>query len=235
MYKRQVLLPDRVAKIVQEEYNKLKPSSKPVLRSNGVKEWTVLASTLLLDSNTGNLKMISLSTGVKALPDKELSRSGGKMIHDCHAEILALRGFNTVLLKDIDNMNQNLRQSDLLEISDANGKYHLRAKWKLILYISRLPCGDASMRTLSNSSPTSSSLKSIDDSDEFQYIDPNIPTILRGRLNFSRNGVVRTKPGRLDSLTTLSKSCSDKLCLRQVTSILNCMTWSLLDLSLIHI
>ena len=33
----EVLLPDRVAKIVQEEYNKLKPSSKPVLRSNGVK------------------------------------------------------------------------------------------------------------------------------------------------------------------------------------------------------
>lgn len=44
--------------------------------------------------------------------------------------------------------------------------------------------------------------------------------LLRGRGYFASLGAVRTKPGRADSPPTLSKSCSDKLALRQSVSTL---------------
>lgn len=50
---------------------------------------------------------------------------------------------------------------------------------------------------------------------------PSNPTsLLRGRGYFAALGAVRTKPGRADSPPTLSKSCSDKLALRQCVSTL---------------
>jgi len=48
----------------------------------------------------------------------------------------------------------------------------------------------------------------------------DIPSHLRGRGYFSALGAVRTKPGRTDSPATTSKSCSDKLSLRQCVSLL---------------
>jgi tRNA-specific adenosine deaminase 1 len=48
----------------------------------------------------------------------------------------------------------------------------------------------------------------------------DLPSHLRGRSYFSALGAVRTKPGRADSPATSSKSCSDKLSLRQCVSLL---------------
>jgi tRNA-specific adenosine deaminase 1 len=47
---------------------------------------------------------------------------------------------------------------------------------------------------------------------------------LNGREDFSRLGIVRRKPGRGDAPRTLSKSCSDKLALKQCTSLLSSPT-----------
>jgi len=44
---------------------------------------------------------------------------------------------------------------------------------------------------------------------------------LPGRAYFSQLGVVRTKPARADAPRTMSKSCSDKLALKQCTSLLS--------------
>lgn len=49
-------------------------------------------------------------------------------------------------------------------------------------------------------------------------------TLLDGRAHFSRLGIVRRKPSRMDAESTRSKSCSDKLALRQVSSLLSCET-----------
>lgn len=51
--------------------------------------------------------------------------------------------------------------------------------------------------------------------------------MLDGRAHFSLLGVVRRKPARMDAESTRSKSCSDKLALRQVSSLLSCETSSL--------
>lgn len=48
--------------------------------------------------------------------------------------------------------------------------------------------------------------------------------MLDGRAHFSLLGVVRRKPARMDAEATRSKSCSDKLALRQVSSLLSCET-----------
>lgn len=51
--------------------------------------------------------------------------------------------------------------------------------------------------------------------------------LLDGRAHFSLLGVVRRKPARMDAESTRSKSCSDKLALRQVSSLLSCETSNL--------
>ncbi|OQE10867.1 hypothetical protein PENVUL_c003G03170 [Penicillium vulpinum] len=53
---------------------------------------------------------------------------------------------------------------------------------------------------------------------------PGTETLLDGRAHFSLLGVVRRKPARMDAESTRSKSCSDKLALRQVSSLLSCET-----------
>lgn len=60
-------------------------------------------------------------------------------------------------------------------------------------------------------------------SDDTPWTAPSLPnptSLLRGRGYFAALGAVRTKPGRADSPPTLSKSCSDKLALRQCVSTL---------------
>ncbi|KAG0668366.1 hypothetical protein C6P45_004718 [Maudiozyma exigua] len=218
-------LKNRLTTLIYDEYRKLKPSSRPVVKSNGTKEWTVLASIVAWNTETDHLRLITLSTGVKALPDILLLKSGGNMIHDCHAEILSIRGLNTVILNHIKNIEQG-RLSDLLD--KDNSKYTWKSENKIILYISRMPCGDASMDTMEDQKDPASKFE-INDNDPSQYLFEGNTTILRGRLNFSKKGYVRSKPGRYDSQITLSKSCSDKLCMKQVTSLLNSITYDLLN------
>lgn len=50
---------------------------------------------------------------------------------------------------------------------------------------------------------------------------PSEVSLLAGRAYFSRLGIVRRKPARRDAPPTLSKSCSDKLSLKQCTSLLS--------------
>ena len=54
-----------------------------------------------------------------------------------------------------------------------------------------------------------SSIATLKDSSIFPSLSPT--TASRGRDNYSRLGVLRTKPGRADSPPTLCMSCSDKI------------------------
>lgn len=221
-----VSLGDRIGKTVLEAYTKLGPSCKPGTRSNGVKEWTVLAGIVAIDKLNSDVRLVSLATGVKSLPDASLYRSGGRMVHDCHAEILALRAFNTVILNQIAYLKSNPEvKADLVERTSQDQVFNFKDNWELGLYISTSPCGDASMDLLSQDQ----GIHEMQGDDPIQYVDPMVTSIIRGRFNYSKKQVVRTKPGRSDSQITLCKSCSDKLCQKQVISALNCMTWKLLS------
>lgn len=58
---------------------------------------------------------------------------------------------------------------------------------------------------------------------------PNAELSLPGRAYFSQLGIVRRKPARGDAPPTLSKSCSDKIALKQCTSLLSSLTSLFID------
>ncbi|CCH61085.1 hypothetical protein TBLA_0E00230 [Henningerozyma blattae CBS 6284] len=224
-------LGDKIAALLFREYNKLKKSNKPIKKSNGIKEWTIISGIVAVSNKDTNIiKVISLATGVKATPDSELKRSQGSIVHDCHAEILAIRGFNTTLLREIENKEiDDTNSCDLIyKVENSKcKKYSWNDEYDLGLYISKLPCGDSSMEE--ENSLESNSLIQFQENDLTQYVDPTIRTILRGRINYNKSGCVRTKPGRIDSEITFSKSCSDKICIKQVLSLLNSLNTELLE------
>lgn len=205
---------DDICKLVLREFDQLPSKGKPLVRSNGISEWTVLAAivahTSLEDTEPEfEPQCIALATGVKATPDSVLAKAHGLVVHDMHAEILAKRAFNWYVLSECEKV---LAHEDSL-ILDSNLK--LKCGIAFSMYISEAPCGDASMTLTRN----------LDSSETTQWEkDPSFfpgTKTLRGRAHFHHVGCVRTKPGRSDSQTTLSKSCSDKLLLTQFTSLLS--------------
>lgn len=85
------------------------------------------------------------------------------------------------------------------------------------MYCSECPCGDASMELVMSRQA---------DPTPWQPPTPVTGIIgdtisLLGRGHFDQLGIVRRKPSRPDAPMTMSKSCTDKLALRQFTSILS--------------
>ncbi|KAK6455893.1 adenosine deaminase/editase [Scheffersomyces xylosifermentans] len=222
----------KIADLVVESFNGLKlKSGKPVVRSNGVKEWTVMASIVaIIDQKDDDIEPkivpLTMATGVKALPDKIRSYSKGRLVHDLHAEILALRLFNWYLVQECIRIKDELGYNSSVIERMANGEgYKLKAGVSFGLFITEPPCGDSSMQHLVTEKEDSSPwVDEKEPSSKRQKVDGQQESkidISRGRGNFGKLGIVRTKPGRSDSQITLSKSCSDKLCIKQLLGITN--------------
>lgn len=210
-------LAQTVADVVVRTFTGLNvKSGKPAVRSNGVKEWTVLAGLVAVIDN--ECVPICISTGVKALSTKYRRYSKGTMVHDLHAEVLCLRLFNYFLGEEIKNADSKLVEKY------GDGKFRIKPNVELALYVSEPPCGDASMRYIAaDKEPWSPKRQKVNLVLRGGNNDDNV-RVVRGRNNYDKVGVVRTKPGRADSEITLSKSCSDKLCLKQLTGITNSFT-----------
>ncbi|XP_039061414.1 tRNA-specific adenosine deaminase TAD1 isoform X1 [Hibiscus syriacus] len=184
-----------VADKVFSLYSSLTKKGKPQGR-----EVSVLAA-FLLSSPSQDMEVVALGTGTKCIGRSRLTHRGD-IVNDSHAEIIARRALLRFLYGKIQRLNNNSNkeeqngtselQTGCLEHSvcqlESGGsgeiKYKLRAGWKFHLYISQMPCGDASL----SSAP--SSIKEHGDSSQLI-------------------GLVQRKPGRGD--TTLSVSCSDKI------------------------
>ncbi|KAH8106293.1 adenosine deaminase/editase [Cristinia sonorae] len=199
-----VVDPDDVARVILALYSRLAFNPPP-------RQFTILAAFALCEEGTSTIKVISLGTGSKCLPAIRLCKEGDAL-HDSHAEVIARRGAMRWLMEEVDracrvhSAGTNAILSPWLQrLSD--GKYALRDGVKLILYVSTVPCGDASTRFLASfQDPEMAALK---DSSQFPTVAPGVAS--RGRDNYSLFGVLRTKPGRADSPPTLSMSCSDKI------------------------
>ncbi|KAJ7937406.1 adenosine deaminase/editase [Mycena leptocephala] len=168
-------------------------------------QYTVLASFFLASNVTGH-KIISVATGTKCLPSNKLPVDG-ESLHDSHAEVLARRGAVRWFLEEIRRCNTTNFAFESEWIYLCDGKYTLKADVGLILYISTVPCGDASMRFLSTSQDEQ--MAALKDSAVRAPVDPTLAA--RGRDNYALWGVLRTKPGRADAPSTASMSCSDKI------------------------
>ncbi|KAK5663231.1 hypothetical protein OQA88_6649 [Cercophora sp. LCS_1] len=172
---------------------------------------------------------ISPRTGMKCLPAAKLYESNGIAIHDWHAEVLTLRAFNHFLLREARTLaldpsatSPYLRRRPSTEIAPSQPQpFAWNDALTLHMYCSEAPCGDASMELVmaaqDDASPWDlpSSLTSPPPTE-----NPSLP----GRGYFSQLGVVRRKPARGDAPPSLSKSCSDKIALKQCTSLLNSLS-----------
>lgn len=217
-------LANEIAAAVTSAFDHINSTAgKPRVRDNGVREWTVLAGLVSVDEKE-NIEVICLATGVKALPDQVRKYSNGWVVHDMHAEILCLRMFNYLVLKDVVRDREG---EDSVFLERENSRLKLKSKIKMALFISEPPCGDASMSYVAQGREAWEE-RAEEPAAKKQKNESSI-TINRGRAGFDKLGVVRTKPGRADSNVTLSKSCSDKLCLRQEVGILNLINSFLVD------
>ncbi|EGO27228.1 hypothetical protein SERLADRAFT_434997 [Serpula lacrymans var. lacrymans S7.9] len=167
-------------------------------------KFTIMASFALTSANNSTRKVIALSTGSKCLPEVRLPLKGD-ILHDCHAEVLARRCAVRWFLEEIARFAADQR-SEWIE-RHPSGKFSLKEGLRMIMYISTVPCGDASMRYLASSQDDEMAV--LKNSTVSLPFPPN--TASRGRDNYSLYGVLRTKPGRADSPPTLSMSCSDKI------------------------
>lgn len=171
--------------------------------------------------------LIFYSTGMKCLPAHKIPASNGRLLHDSHAEILAIRSFNCFLLHECAKLasSPTAASAYITRLSDnaETRPFTLNPSLKLHLYASEAPCGDASMeltmRMQEDSTPWPVTSAATGDG----------LSTLKGRGYFSELGVVRRKPARGDSPESLSKSCSDKLALRQCMSLLSSMTALLVE------
>ncbi|KAK0764001.1 hypothetical protein N5P37_003395 [Trichoderma harzianum] len=224
-----------IARAVISQFEKLPSKRKPCVRDNGLHEWVPLSG--IVAEKDGILTCLALATGMKSLPASKLGDAKGVAIHDWHAEILAIRTFNRYLMDECqsfvddsrhDNPQAILQQSDALDIETESDRYTrpfgVKHGVKLHMYCSEAPCGDASMELimaaqedaspweLPTPAPTPASAQSA-----ISESEPALP----GRAYFSQLGIVRRKPARGDAPPTLSKSCSDKIALKQCTSLLS--------------
>ncbi|UZJ54066.1 hypothetical protein CBS101457_003386 [Exobasidium rhododendri] len=202
-------LADKVAASCLAQYKQLpQRGAKPTIRGDGKYEWTILAGVVLQIGE--GYHCISLCTGVKTLPYNSLSENGD-LLHDSHAEVLARRAARRWLLNRLaDEQEAKTGAAELEGVrrvftkdSDSAPRYRLVTGVLLHLYCSKLPCGDMS---------TSSLLEECIKTGHADRKAPRRIVTLRGRSALSDPHLhLRTKPGRPQSMPSISMSCTDKL------------------------
>ncbi|KAF8476852.1 hypothetical protein BDZ91DRAFT_778076, partial [Kalaharituber pfeilii] len=230
---------DLVAMSIVSAFTALPAKSKPRLRNNGSYEWVTLAG-IALEHDDGKITCVSLGTGVKCLPSSKVPLAKGLVLHDCHAEILALRAFNAFLIEECRLLltaspevpeayvSPYVRLREVSELCcEIPHPFAIREGVKIHMFTSEAPCGDCSMELTILSQPDPTPWAPPPPSPESTLPSTSIPSplpLLRGRGYFSHLGTLRTKPGRPDSPPSLSKSCSDKLSLKTFLSTLSTPT-----------
>ncbi|RHZ59730.1 tRNA-specific adenosine deaminase [Aspergillus thermomutatus] len=242
-------LPFRIASLVHAHFDGLPARSKPTIYPDGSREWIPMSGIVVVKGkNTASEKLscVAVTTGAKCLPASQVSKGRGLVLHDWHAEILALRAFNYWLLSECHSLlaqEQLARSSSWTsplgaasspfirrrepaetpcaaqsEPTSAWPPFELHPDIKIYMYCTCAPCGDASMELCMAAQDDPRPWEA---APEPQRTESPGPELLDGRGYFSRLGIVRRKPARADAEATLSKSCSDKLALRQVSSLLS--------------
>ncbi|KAL6883831.1 tRNA-specific adenosine deaminase [Trichoderma longibrachiatum] len=232
-----------IARTVISQFDKLPSKRKPCVRDNGFTEWVPLSG--IVAERNGVLTCLALATGMKCLPASKLAEAKGVAIHDWHAEVLAIRTFNRFMLDECQTLIESnchehesiLQRGHPWGLDAEDGRFTrpfvVKEGVKLHMYCSEAPCGDASMELIMAAQadaspwqlPAPQPLSSSASTDAEQNPTAQLP----GRAYFSQLGIVRRKPARGDAPPTLSKSCSDKISLKQCTSLLSSLASLFVD------
>ncbi|KAI9672793.1 MAG: hypothetical protein M1831_000228 [Alyxoria varia] len=211
---------DHIAGLVTAAFERLPQKAKPRIHPGGIKEWVPLSGIVISHGSHEEKKheCVSLGTGMRCLQSSKLHLAEGNCLHDWHAEIVAIRAFNLFILQKCMELSQNPkttsyilhRQQHPKVLEDGYPPFTINDDVDIHMYCSECPCGDSSMEL---------TMKAQADATPWQ--ETNQAGTIIGRGHFSKLGVVRRKPSRADAPVSLSKSCSDKLALKQCTSLLS--------------
>lgn len=168
---------------------------------------------------------------MKCLPQSKVPLANGNVLHDWHAEVLAIRAFNAWLVDECADLARKgmgsegawlrwrARAGDTSRYEGGGPPFALKEDVRIHMYCSEAPCGDASMELTMAEQDDATPWK------EQPAIAPDTGEMeMLGRGNFDRLGIVRRKPARPDAPISLSKSCTDKIAMRQCTSLLSALT-----------
>lgn len=215
---------DAIARVVLEKFDRLPSRRKPRVRDNGAREWVPL-SGIAAKHGDGSLKCVVLATGMKCLPASKVPSANGVVLHDWHAEVLAMRTLNHFVLQECKALAAGQSSTYIRrKAHDEPGTqpFAWREDVTLHMYSSKVPCGDASMELAISAQDDASPWDAPLPPHLMDKVDGDAPELaLLGRACFSQLGVIRRKPSRADAPPTLSKSCSDKIALKQCTSLLS--------------
>ncbi|KAI5076841.1 hypothetical protein GOP47_0008906 [Adiantum capillus-veneris] len=139
----------KVSQVVLAKYKTLPKKGKP---QGG--ESTVLAA-FLLSSPSQDLQVISIGTGTKCLGKARMTANGG-IVSDSHAEVIARRALLKFLYCNIEHLvaarnssSSGLQNEEIfkniLEWDHEKRQFRLLTNTSLHLYVSQLPCGEASI------------------------------------------------------------------------------------------
>lgn len=213
----------RIASLCTAAYAHNVPArgAKPTRRSNGVLEWTVLAGFVI--EHQDQYSVVSIATGLKCTPYTQVAQARGDVVHDSHAEVLARRGARLWLLARLEAERAGGECGPRL-FEHAHGRWRLGADVRLHLYVSTLPCGDASSLLFefqrARQDVDANRTGAVSPRELLCKYTAAAPSaggssaVSRGRAaQAGARGQLRTKPGRPDSPPSISMSCSDKIAL----------------------
>ena len=107
----------------------------------------VLASVVMeckVHHRNNRLCIVSLGAGSKSIGGAFLTKEGDR-VHDCHAEVLARRGLIRFMYSQLEEIKTGKGAMSIFERKDSDGMYTLRDDVSFHLFISKSPCGDASV------------------------------------------------------------------------------------------
>ncbi|KAH7414632.1 hypothetical protein KP509_14G002400 [Ceratopteris richardii] len=137
----------KVSEAALAKYRSLPKKGKPQGR-----ESTVLAA-FLVSTSSQDLQVVAIGTGTKCLGQAQLSEYGG-IVNDSHAEVIARRGLLKFLYCNIEDLilgghsaELGVRENvgNIIEWDNNKEKFRVSQTINFHLYISQLPCGDASL------------------------------------------------------------------------------------------
>ena len=172
-------------------------------------ERTALAVVLAHDAASNALQPVAVGTGTKCLGSLEERGGAGDRVADAHAEVLARRALVRCLVDDARRVLHEGKAGELVARDDNDAtRCVVRPDVTLHLYVSCLPCGDASViAPNTDAAPLATTgAKPLTGS----AAPPPQAGAVERRDAPAALGAVRRKPGR--GSATHCMSCSDKLC-----------------------
>ena len=139
-------LPDAIKYITEKKYLDLTKFGLP-RNYSAERIRKVLASIIIkreVAYGNSRLCIVSLGAGSKAIDGKSLSDQGDR-VHDCHAEVLARRGMLRFLYAQLEMIKNGCQHQSIFVKNEGSKVYAIRDGVSFHLFISKPPCGDASV------------------------------------------------------------------------------------------